>query len=262
MRLMKLFQPAKETWLYRINPAGKFLIFMSLLLIALINNQFDFAFYQMVFYMVLLLAYSGYSGKKLLLFTSPFILTFLSSASTMILFGKGSEIWWSWGLIKISNESFHHGLLIGFKTLSFGALGMLFALTTKPLLLFYALMQQFRLPAKYAYSFIAAIRMLPLLWEEIGARRNALEIRGIQFSPGVRGWYERLQQYAVPLLAQSIRRAQRVAIAMEAKRFQMGSARTYYYQTRFAVMDLICLLFFIGVLAGAYAVSVILPIKS
>jgi len=258
---MKLFQPTKETWLYRINPAGKFVIFMALLLIALINKQFDFAFYQMLFYMMLLLLLSGYSGKRLLLFTSPFILTFLSSASTMILFGKGVEVWWSWGLIKISNESFHHGLLIGFKTLSFGALGMLFALTTKPLLLFYALMQQFRLPAKYAYSFIASIRMLPQIWEEIATRRNALEIRGVQFRKGIGGWYERLQQYAVPLLAQSIRRAQRTAVAMEAKRFQMSSARTYYYQTHFAVMDLVSLLFFAGVVIAAYTVSVYLPVK-
>ncbi|GIP33315.1 energy-coupling factor transporter transmembrane protein EcfT [Paenibacillus sp. J2TS4] len=257
---MNLFTPLKETWLYRVNPALKFVVFFVLLVIALINRSFDFALHQMIVYLLLLLLFSGHSWRKTLLFTAPFLVIFVSSSSTMILFGKGEQIWWQWGLIRISEESFYHGLLIGFKTISFGALGMIFALTSKPILFFYALMQQFRLPSKYAYSFIASIRMLPAVWDDYQTRTDALKVRGTRFARGFRGMYERLSAYAVPLLAQSIRRAQRIAVAMEAKRFQMGATRTYYYTTRYSRTDL----WFVGMMAGllitAYYTAVYLPL--
>lgn len=99
------------------------------------------------------------------------------------------------------------------------------------------MMQQFRLPSKYAYSFIASFRLIPAVTEELQIRRNALKVRNIQFSRGLKGMYERLQMYTVPLFAESIRRAQRIAVAMEAKQYQMGAARTYYYPTRYSLMD-------------------------
>jgi energy-coupling factor transport system permease protein len=53
----------------------------------------------------------------------------------------------------------------------------------------------------------------------------------------VRGVYERLKLYSLPLFAQSIRRAQRMAIAMEAKQFRMNQQRTYYYETSYSKID-------------------------
>mgnify|MGYP001947098095 CR=1 FL=1 len=191
----------------------------------------------------------------MILFTAPFVLIFFSSASTLILFGRGEVVWWQWGLIKISEESFRHGLLVGFKTLSFGALGLLFVLTTKPVKLFYALMQQLKLPPKYAYSFMAAIRMLPMVMQDFQQRADALKIRGFQYSKGMRGIYERIKAYSVPLLAQSIRRAQRVAVAMEAKRFQMNADRTYYYPLRYSSLDVRFMILMIAAAAAFYSLS-------
>src|SRR5690606_25002267 len=130
-------------------------------------------------------------------------LSFISSFLTMMLFGKGDTVWWSWGLIKISEESFRYGLLLGFKTLSFGFLSLMFLLTSRPILLFYALMQQFKLPSKYAYSFIASIRLMPVIVDELLTRANALKVRGVHFSKGAKGVFERLKLFTVPLFAQS-----------------------------------------------------------
>src|SRR5690625_6440144 len=105
----------------------------------------------------------------------------------MMMFGKGSNIWWSWGIIKISEESFYYGLLLGFKTACFGFLSLTLLLTSRPILLFYALMQQFKFPPKYAYSFIASISLMPVIMEELQTRSNALKVRGVQFSKGIKG---------------------------------------------------------------------------
>ncbi|MBO0993373.1 energy-coupling factor transporter transmembrane component T family protein [Bacillus sp. SD088] len=243
--MQDLFTPIKETWIYRVNPALKFVLFFLLLLIVLFQRNLPFVFHLTILYGILLYGWSGYSWKKLSLFSIPMILSFFSSALTMILFGKGVHVWWSWGLIKISEESIYHGLLLGCKTLCFGMISLTFLLTTRPIMLFYALMQQCRLTPKYAYSFIASIRLLPMVVEELKTRSDALKVRRVHFSRGIKGGYERLRMFMVPLFAQSIRRAQRVAVAMEAKRFQMNGSRTYYYPTVYTKMDIV----FLGVVA-------------
>ncbi|MBD8497420.1 energy-coupling factor transporter transmembrane component T family protein [Paenibacillus arenosi] len=257
---MKLFTPQKETWFYHVNPAFKFLLILIALLVTLFNRNFAFALHLLILYILSLVLWSGYSWRKLLLLLAPFILIFISTASTMILFGKGDVIWWTWGIIKISEESFFRGLLLSMKTVSFGVMGLLFVLTTKPLLFFYALMQQFHLPPKYGYSFIAAIRLLPTVWEEFHTRTNALKIRGVRYKAGIKGIYERIRLYAVPLLAQSIRRAQRIAVAMEAKQFHIGSSRTYYYATSYSRLDAVLLLIIVGLLLFAYTSAQYIPL--
>lgn len=246
------FAPDKLTWAHRVNPALKFTIFLVLLLIVLFNHNLDLARNQMIGSFLILFLCSGYRWRRLGLFLTPFLFMFISSSSTMILFGKGEHVWWQWGLMRISEESFHSGLLIGLKTITFGMLGMFFTLTSKPILLFYSLMQQFHLPPKYGYSFIASIRLLPAVWEEIWIRSNALRVRGVRYARGMKGLYERFSLYAVPMLAQSIRRAQRVAIAMEAKRFQMKASRTYYYVTTYSSVDFVFILIMIGFVWFSY----------
>lgn len=259
--MQELFTPLRETWLYRVNPALKFALFFTLLLIVLFSRNLAFIFHLTILYGIVLYGFSGYPWRKLLLFSIPMLLSFISSAVTMILFGKGVHVWWSWGLIKISEESFYYGLLLGCKTLTFGLISLSFLLTTRPILLFYALMQQFKLSPKYAYSFIASIRLLPLIVEELRTRSDALKVRGIHFTKGIKGFYERLQLFTVPLFAQSIRRAQRVAVAMEAKRFQMNAKRTYYYQTYYTKMDIVFIIVIVISFAGAFWLGEVIPYK-
>lgn len=250
------FTPKRKTWLFRVNPALKFIVFFAFLIITLVNQSLPFAISQAVLYGILFYVFSGYSLKKLSLLSIPLVISFLSTGLTMLLFGKGEAVLWQWGLFKISEESIQHALLLGSKSLSFGFVGFTFILTIQPVLFFYAMMQQFRLPSKYAYSFIAAFRLIPAVTEELQIRRNALKVRNTQFSKGVKGLYERLQSYTVPLFAQSIRRAQRIAVAMEAKQYQMGAARTYYYPTRYNTIDRVFLLVMISCLCSAFLLSV------
>ncbi|MBS4207053.1 energy-coupling factor transporter transmembrane component T [Bacillus sp. FJAT-50079] len=253
--MLELFTPRRETWLFRVNPALKFAFVFVFLIIVLFNQNFQFALNQMVLYGLILYCFSGYSWRKLLLFSIPIIVSFFSSAVTMMLFGKGTSVLWSWGLIKISEESIQHGLLLGFKTASFGFLSWTFLLTSRPILLFYALMQQFRMPSKFAYSFIASVRLMPIIVEELQTRANALKVRGVHFSKGLKGVLQRLQLFTVPLFAQSIRRAQRVAVAMEAKRFQMGAKRTYFYSTSYSKVDAVFVAFSFVAFSVAYLLS-------
>ncbi|GIN58601.1 energy-coupling factor transporter transmembrane component T family protein [Lederbergia ruris] len=260
--MQELFTPVKETWLYRVNPAVKFVLFFLLLLIVLFQRNLAFVFHLTLLYGILLYGWSGYSWKKLGLFSIPMVLSFISSAVTMTLFGKGVHVWWTWGLIKISEESLNYGLLLGCKTLCFGIISLTFLLTTRPIMLFYALMQQCKLAPKYAYSFIASVRLLPMIVDELRTRSDALKVRGVHFSKGIKGGLARLRLYMIPLFAQSIRRAQRVAVAMEAKRFQMSAKRTYYYPTVYTKVDIVFLTAVAISLFSAYFLMGMIPYKS
>lgn len=239
------FKPVKKTFLYHVNPGLKFLIIVGLLLIALLNQSNEFAWKLALFSFTSMIFLTGYPFYKLLLLNIPTFISMISTFITMLLFGRGEIIWWKWGIFKITEESFHFGLLLVYKTASFGFLSIILLLTTHFILLFYALMQQFKFPSKYAYSFIAAIRLVPMIIEEFQTRKNAMKVRRVPFSKGIRGLYERLSFFSVPLLAESIRRAQRVAVAMEAKQYQMGQTRTYYYATPYTKQDKIFLISFL-----------------
>lgn len=237
---MKLWwKPSVMTWMHRANPVFKLAAVILLFSLGLFTHQIDVMFYQALLSIILLFCLSGYPFWKVVLLVVPFLLIFISSSSTMILFGQGDTLWWHWGLFRITEESFYRGIHIGFKSMTFAAQGLLFVLTTSSVDLFYALMQKVKLPPKYAYSFMAAIRLVPMVWDEFQTRRNALSIRGARRQRGPRGWMGRVRLYAVPLLSQSIRRAHAVAVAMESKMFDGQSRRTYYYPSTFSGYDLL-----------------------
>ncbi|SDF29484.1 energy-coupling factor transport system permease protein [Fontibacillus panacisegetis] len=260
MRVRNLLVPGTKTWMHLANPVVKLVGMVLLFLMTLFTHRMDFMFYQMVIFTVLLFWQSGYAFWKIMIIVLSFCIVFISSSSSMILFGKGDTMWWTWGLIRISEESFFRGVHIGIKSVTFAAEGLLFVLTTPSVSLFYALMQKAKLPPKYAYSFMASIRLLPMVWEEFQIRRNALAIRGTKSSKGIRGWILQIKLYAVPMLAQSIRRAHRVAVAMESKAFVSDNKRTYYYPSVFTKYDPIVVIVLCVSVVAAFVLAAQLPI--
>ncbi|MEK4433893.1 energy-coupling factor transporter transmembrane component T family protein [Paenibacillus sp. FSL K6-2862] len=251
---MQLSFPHRETWLHVVNPGLK-VIFLTLMFILVILIHNLNVMINVAIVMLLLLCWTGHPWHRLLLYASPFILIFISTSTGMMMFGKGETTWYKYGLIHITEESFYRGLHLGFRSLSMAAAGLLFGLTTRPVRLFYSLMQEWRLPPKYAYSFLAAMRMIPILLDEFQTLRYAIRIRGTQQRVSYWNVYGTLKRYAIPLLAQSIRRAERMAIAMEAKGFADGASRTYYIQTGYSRADLYFVFYFITTLIMAYTLG-------
>ncbi len=249
----------RETWLHKINPSLKFILVVVLFVQIVFIHNINFVINYMIGTLILYFFFTGHPWKRLLIIFLPFIIIFLTSSTSMIFFGKGDTTWFKWGLIDISEESFFRGLHLGFRGILFATLGVIFSLTTRPVLLFYSLMQQLKLKPKYAYSFMAAVRLIPIMIEEFQTLRYALKVRGVQDQKGVRGFFMKLRSYAIPMLSQSIRRAHRIAVAMEAKRFSDTTGRTYYYRIGFSAFDLVFLLYFIVVMALSYLAAVHFP---
>ncbi|WP_257349920.1 energy-coupling factor transporter transmembrane component T family protein [Pseudalkalibacillus decolorationis] len=257
---MNLDLTIKKTWLYKINPSLKLLVMVLLFIGVLFVHQLNMIVYGTLSALLLLILFSGHPPKRLALLSIPFIIVFVSTASSMILFGKGDTTWFKWGLIHITEESFYRGIHLGFRALVFATLGLTFSLTTRPVYLFYSLMQQVKLNPKYAYSFMAGFRLIPIMIEEFQTIRNAMVVRGVQQQKGIRSFYFKLKSYSIPLLSQSIRRAHRIAVAMEAKRFSEVKKRTFYYKIGFSGYDVVFIVSWVFLIGAAYYLSLNVPI--
>ncbi|UOQ85796.1 energy-coupling factor transporter transmembrane component T family protein [Gracilibacillus salinarum] len=228
-----------STWLHRLNPSMKLMAFLVVFIGLLFIHNPNFLLYFIIGATLIYLFATGHTWKMIGLLALPLLIIFVSSATAMIFFGEGETTWYQFGLIHITEESFYRGLHLGLRSTVFGILSLIFALTTRPVYLFYSVMQQMKVKPAYAYSFMAGIRMLPIILEEFQTLRQAMKVRGVVFPRGVKGMYQKVKQYSIPLLAQSIRRAHRIAVAMEAKQFTKQTERTYYYKMVISLHDLL-----------------------
>lgn len=186
------------------------------------------------------------SIKRWLLFYSPFLLVSFGYIWTTAVFSNpaadaASVLYVSWGPVQISKEGLLNGLALGLRVSCFAALSLLFMLTTDPVRFIMSLVQQCRLSPRIAYGMLAGYRFLPLLQEEMRLIRHAHQVRGANRERGLKGRILTLKRYAIPLLASAIRKAERAAIAMEAKGFTGNRERTHYHEIRVSIQDWIFL---------------------
>ncbi|MFT4298827.1 MAG: energy-coupling factor transporter transmembrane component T [Aeromicrobium sp.] len=114
-----------------------------------------------------------------------------------------------------------------------------------------ALVQQARLPARHGYVLRLSARMLPRLRHELATIRMTRRVRGT--TPG--RWRSSAAML-VPLAASHVRHAERVALAMDARRFAEAHQRTERVQERWRVHDTVLVLL---AWAATLAVLTLLP---
>ncbi len=152
------------------------------------------------------------------------------------------------GPLSISYEGVLNGLSFFLRALVFGVWSLLFVATTQPTDFVLSLVHQLRVPPRFAYSALAAYRYLPSLQQELEQIRAAHRLRGVGEAGGLRGRLQRARRYTIPLLTGALRRATRVAAAMEARGFT-GHNRTWYRQPTVQWQDWV----FVLLVAGAVA---------
>jgi energy-coupling factor transport system permease protein len=127
--------------------------------------------------------------------------------------------------------------------------GVVVFATTDPTDLADALVQQARVPARFAIGALAAFRLMPLLGAEWRLLRLARRARGLD--PG-RNPVAHLRQFGAlcfAILVGAIRRGTRLAVAMDARGFDSGRPRTVARPQRFTLADT-------ALVVGAAAVAV------
>ena len=143
------------------------------------------------------------------------------------------------GPLQITEASLIYGLTMVSRTLAIFATSALFVLTTNPIDFVVALIHQARLPVRVGYAVFAAYRFVPLVQEELDNIRAAHQVRGAASGRGIVARLRQSAGYAIPLLAISVRRAERVALAMDSRGFGARPDRTYFRTTTLTRSDLV-----------------------
>jgi len=130
-----------------------------------------------------------------------------------------------------------NGLGLGLRLLGIALSGVLAVATTDPTDLADSLQQQARLSPRLAVGALAAVRMLPILaveWQLLGMARRARGVSG-GWSPlaAARLAFGKL----LALLVGSVRRATRLAMAMDARGFATDGCRTIARPQRMRLAD-------------------------
>ncbi len=154
-----------------------------------------------------------------------------------------------WGPLTITAEALWRGGALATRVLCFAVYSLVFVLTTEPLDFILALIHHWRVPPRIAYASLAGYRFVPLFTAEAESIRMAHRARGLGEGRSLSGKWEAARRFAIPLLASAIRKAERVAIAMESKGFDGRSPRTYFRAVPWQAIDLL----FLAVMALAFA---------
>ena len=148
-------------------------------------------------------------------------------------------------VFKVTREGIFYGVLISLRLVLLICLSSLLTFTTSPLKLTDATekllspLKKIGVPShELAMMMTIAIRFVPTLIEETDKIIKAQKSRGLDFESG--GFMKKLKSMVpilVPLFLSSFRRADDLAMAMEARCYRGGEGRTHLKQLRLTSLD-------------------------
>jgi energy-coupling factor transport system permease protein len=119
--------------------------------------------------------------------------------------------------------------------------------------------QRLGLPAhEFSLVLVVALRFVPLLGQEMERLLKAQAARGADFGRGRGGVVQRVRQVLpllIPLFVAALRRAEELAVAMEARGYVGGRGRTSLVHLRMRWADLAALGLIVGLSAALLAVN-------
>lgn len=153
----------------------------------------------------------------------PLLLLAPVSGIPLALYGQsGGEVYLNWGLVQVSELSLSLAGAMILRVLAVALPVVVLSADVDPTDLGDGLSQVLRLPERFVIGTVAAFRMLTLLRDDLDAMRRSRRARGIADSGRVRYWLS----LAFGLLVMSLRRAGKLATAMEARGFGRHGARS------------------------------------
>ncbi len=190
--------------------------------------------------------------------TRLFATTALALAALQILFVRSGPVLVQIGPLAPTIGGVRAGVYVAGRFLSVVLLSYLFVLTTDPNSLAYALMQA-RLPYRYGFTLITALRLVPTFELEGQTVYNAQLARGVQYdvrSP--RRFLTLARQFFLPLLVSALGKVDALAVSMEGRCFGKYPTRTFLRAVHFTRRDVAAAILLLLVAVATASVLVVL----
>lgn len=221
--------------IHRLDPRAKLLAMILYIIVVFWANSFLTSAILFIFTAIIVLI----SGVKLSFFINgikPMIGIILFTTFFQVFFTTGGEVLFHYGIIHISTEGINQAILIFMRFLFIILFSTILTLTTTPLNLADAVesilkpFEKFRIPAhEIGLMLSLSLRFVPTLMDDTIRIMNAQKSRGVDFGEG--NFIQKIKSVIpilIPLFASSFKRADALAIAMEARGYQGGEGRSKY----------------------------------
>ena len=208
----------------------------------------DYVMYAAMFLFIIALTLIAKIPLRVLLRTVRTIVFLVLVTSIINLFFTSGEVLWvHWKFIKIYKEGVEHAIKLALRLILLMLFPSLLTLTTTPMELTDALeslmkpLKLIKVPV-HAIALIMsiALRMIPILMEETNKIMLAQKARGAAFDTG--GALKKAKAMVpvlVPLFVGAFRRADELALAMDARCYSSVAKRTKYKVMRLTAKDLV-----------------------
>lgn len=242
--------------IHRLDPRSKLLAMIGFILIIFWANNLTTNLIMLTFTLGLILL-SGLSLKFFFNGLKPMLGLILFTTLFQLFFTQGDTLYFQWGWFQISQEGIQMSAIIFMRFTLIICFSTLLTLTTMPLALADAVetslqpLTRFKVPAHEIGLILSmSLRFVPTLMDDTTRIMNAQRARGVDFGEGnLLQKVKSIVPILIPLFASSLKRADALAIAMEARGYQGGIGRSKYRQLKWTGKDSLSLLVMLG-LAG------------
>lgn len=233
-----------DSFLYRLDPRTKLILTIALIVLVFITKRF--VGFALIFLFVLWCAVSTRIGLKYMLkgLKPLFFIIALTFALNLFLM-KDGEVIFRLAFIRITSGGLRMALFMAVRLILLVLCSQILTLTTSPIALTDGLETLMRplgrigFPAhEISMMMSIALRFIPTLMEETNKIKRAQMARGADFESGrLIARAKAMVPLLVPLFVSAFRRADELAMAMEARCYRGGQGRTKLKQLRFGWRD-------------------------
>ncbi|MEX2804675.1 energy-coupling factor transporter transmembrane protein EcfT [Streptococcus sp. H31] len=238
-----------DSIIHRLDPRSKLLAMIIYIIIVFWANNFLTNLLIFIFTLLTILL----SQVKLRFFLNgikPMVGIILFTTIFQIFFTQGGTTLFQFWFLKISSGGLSQAALIFMRFVLIIIFSTLITLTTTPLSLADAvesLLQpfaKFKVPAhEIGLMLSLSLRFVPTLMDDTVRIMNAQRARGVDFGEG--NIFQKVKSIIpilIPLFASSFKRADALAVAMEARGYQGGEGRSKYRLLHWQLKDSLALL--------------------
>ncbi|WP_028400884.1 energy-coupling factor transporter transmembrane component T family protein [Ectobacillus panaciterrae] len=238
-----------QSLIHRLDPRAKLsMVFLYVFVVFLADNAVSYAL--LFLYILIPLILSRVPVRYILSGLKPILWIFLFTFLLHVLTTKEGELLFQAGGFSIYEKGLEQGIFISLRFFVILVMTTLLTLTTTPIEItdgMETLLHPFKkigLPVhEIALMMSISLRFIPTLMEETEKIMKAQSSRGTDFAGGpIKDRLKAVVALLVPLFISAFKRAEDLAIAMEARGYQGGDGRTKFRQLLWQRKDTLAVL--------------------
>ena len=234
-----------DSFTHRMDPRAKLVLVIAFIVMVFLAQSF-LSYFAVIVCVVSAALVSRIPLSKMLKSIKAIVVLLIFTGLLNLLFYNGDTVLWSWWRIKISVEGIIFSIKMVLRLVLLVMGTTLLTYTTTPTSLTDG-MESLLTPLKYikvpvhdiAVIMSIALRFIPILSEEVDKIMMAQKARGASFDTG--GLLSRakaLLPILIPLFVSAFRRADELALALDARCYNATPNRTRYKVMKFGLRDL------------------------